>query len=54
VSPMVHKQDVVTTRGDPSRLAEEGSATVMVRVRGLKWFGVDAASVLGLATLCKM
>ena len=38
VSPMVHRQDVVTMRGVPSRLAEEGSATVMVRVRCLKWF----------------
>ena len=49
---MVHRQDVVTTRGAPSRLSEEGSATVMVRVRGLKWFGVNAASVLRLATPC--
>jgi len=53
VSRMVHRQDVVTTRGAPSRLSEEGSATVMVRVRGLKWFGVNAASVLRLATPCK-
>ena len=50
---LVHRQDVVTTRGAPSRLSEEGSATVMVRVRGLKWFWVDAASVLYLATPCK-
>jgi hypothetical protein len=53
VSRMVHRQDVVTTRGAPSRLSEEGSATFMVRVRGLKWFRVDAASVLHLATPCK-
>jgi hypothetical protein len=53
MSRMVHRQDIVTTRGAPSRLSEEGSATVMVRVRGLEWFGVNAASVLGLATPCK-
>ncbi len=53
MSRMVHKQDVVTTRGVPSRLSEEGSATVMVRVRGLKWFGGNAASVLRLATPCQ-
>ena len=53
VSRMVHRQDVVTTRGAPSRLSEEGSATFMVRVRSLKWFQVNAASVLGLATPCK-
>jgi hypothetical protein len=49
----VHRQDVVTMRGVPSRLSEEGSATVMVRVRGLKWFQVNAASVLALSTPCK-
>ena len=39
MSRMVHKQDVVTTRGAPSRLSEEGSATVMVRVRDLRTRG---------------
>ncbi len=53
MSGMVHRQEVVTTRGAPSRLSEEGSATVMVRVKGLKWFGVNAASVLCIATPCK-
>jgi hypothetical protein len=46
VSRTVLSQDVVATRGVPIRLSEEGSATVMVRVRGLKSFGVNAASVL--------
>jgi len=53
VSHMVHRQDIVTTRVARSRLSEEGRATVMGRVRGLKWFGVNAASVLRLATPCK-
>ena len=46
VSLMVLRQDVVATRGVPSRLSEERSATVMIRVKGLKCFGVNAASVL--------
>jgi hypothetical protein len=55
VSRMVHRQDVVTTRGAPSRLSKEGSATFMVRVlRRLKWFMVNAASVLWLAAPGKM
>ncbi len=46
VSRTVLSQDVVATKGVPIRLSEEGSATVMVRVRGLKCFGVNAANVL--------
>jgi hypothetical protein len=46
VSHMVQRQNVVALRAAPSRLSEEGSATVMVRVRGLKHFGANAASVL--------
>ena len=46
LSLMVLRQDVVATRGVPSRLSEEGSARVMIRVRGLKCVGVNAASVL--------
>jgi hypothetical protein len=46
VSHMVQQQNVVARRGAPSRLSEEGSATVMVRVRGLKHFGANAVRVL--------
>jgi hypothetical protein len=46
VSNMGQQQNVVARRGAPSRLSEEGSATVMVRVRGLKHFGANAVSVL--------
>ncbi len=40
-------------KGCSKQFSEEGSATFMVRVRGLKWFMVNAASVLGLAAPCK-
>ena len=46
VSHMVQRQNIVARRGAPSRLSEEGSATVMVRVRDLKHFGANAVSVL--------
>jgi hypothetical protein len=46
VSRMVQRQNIVAKMGAPSRLSEEGSARVMVRVRSLKRFGANAASVL--------
>ncbi len=39
-------KSIVANLGAPSRLSEEGSARVMVRVKSLKHFGANAASVL--------